>query len=189
MEKAKKVLDNNQYPSAFYNPIIEDTITRLINSSEDEENKTNCNVERDDTQQKKLVFIQYRGKVTEDYARALHRINTPATMVMTLWKLKTEMPSLKPKVEMALRAGVVYQITCSSCKASYVGQSRRHLTARFREHIRPKGTIAKHLMECPGAPATLTLKESCTVLAASMRENESHLLTLEALWIDDLKQH
>ena len=187
LEKAKKVLENNQYPPAFYNPIIEDTITRLINSSEEEEKKKKSNVEKDDTQEKKLIFIQYRGKVTEDYARALHRINAPATMVMTLRKLKTAMPSLKPKVEMALRAGVVYQITCSSCKASYVGQSRRHLTARFREHVRPKGTIAKHLMECPGAPATLTLEESCTILAASMKENESHLLTLEALWIDELK--
>ena len=46
LEKAKKVLENNQYPPAFYNPIIEDTITRLINSSEEEEKKKKSNVEK-----------------------------------------------------------------------------------------------------------------------------------------------
>ena len=106
---------------------------------------------------------------------------------MTLRKLKTAMPSLKPKVEMSLRAGVVYQITCPCCGASYVGQSRRHLTARFREHVRPKGTMGKHLSECEGAPATITLEDNCKILAASTRDSESYLLTLEALWIDELK--
>ena len=31
LEKAKKVLEKKQYPPVFYNPILEDTITRLIN--------------------------------------------------------------------------------------------------------------------------------------------------------------
>ena len=44
LEKTKK--ENNQYPPAFYNPIIEDTITRLINSSEEEEKKKKSNVEQ-----------------------------------------------------------------------------------------------------------------------------------------------
>ena len=104
-----------------------------------------------------MIFIQYRGKVTEDYARVLHRIKALVTRVLTLRKLKTTMPSLKPKVEVSLRAGVVYQITCPCCRASYVQQSRRHRTARFREHIRQKGTIGKHLSECEGAPATITI--------------------------------
>ena len=128
-----------------------------------------------------MIFIQYRGTVTEDYARALHRINAPATIVMTLQNLKTELPSLKPKYEMSLRAGVVYQITCPCYGASYVGQSRWHLTARIREHIRQKGTIGKHLSEFEGAPATITLEDNCKILAASTRDSESYLLTLEEL--------
>ena len=187
LEKAKKVLENNQYPPAFYNPIIEETITRLINPEEEEEKKRARDVDKESTQQKKMIFIQYRGKVTEDYARALHKINAPATIVMTLRKLKTAMPSLKPRVDMSLRAGVVYQITCPCCGASYVGQSRRHLIVRFREHVRPKGTIGKHLRECQETPVVLTLEDNCKVLAASMKEGESHLLTLEALWINEIK--
>ena len=188
LEKAKKVLENNQYPPAFYNPIIEETISRLINPEEEEEKRRTRDVDKDSTQQKKMIFIQYRGKVTEDYARALHKINAPATIVMTLRKLKTALPSLKPCVDMSLRAGVVYQITCPCCGASYVGQSRRHLTVRFREHVRPKGTIGKHLQEChQETPIVLTLEENCKVLAASMKEGESHLLTLEALWIEEIK--
>ena len=35
--------------------------------------------------------------------------------------------------------------------------------------------------------ATITLEGNCKILAASMRDSESYLLTLEALWIDELK--
>ena len=35
----EKGLENKQYPPAFYNPILEETITRLINSSEEKETK------------------------------------------------------------------------------------------------------------------------------------------------------
>ena len=47
--------------------------------------------------------------------------------------------------------------------------------------------MGKHLSECEGAPATITLEGNCKILAASMRDSESYLLTLEALWIDELK--
>ena len=46
-----------------------------------------------------MLLIQYRGKCTEAYARALHRIDAPCTVVMTLRKLKTVMPSIKPPVK------------------------------------------------------------------------------------------
>ena len=30
LEKAKKILNNNQYPSAFYEPIIHETLTKIV---------------------------------------------------------------------------------------------------------------------------------------------------------------
>ena len=47
--------------------------------------------------------------------------------------------------------------------------------------------MGKHLSKCEGAPATITLEDNCKILAASMRDSENYLLTLEALWIDELK--
>ena len=48
-----------------------------------------------DTIQKRPIMIQYRGKCSEEYDRALHKINAPRNVVITLRKLKTVIPSLK----------------------------------------------------------------------------------------------
>ena len=60
-------------------------------------------------------------------------------------KLKTVLPSLKPKVDVPLRSRVVYKITCPCCTACYVGQTIRHLLYRIREHRRPSTPVGAHL--------------------------------------------
>ena len=98
--------------------------------------------------EKKSLIIQYRGKCTEDYARALHKIEAPCTIIMTLRKLKTVLPSLKTPVEKMLRSGVVYKRKCPRCFACYVGQTSRHLQSRFREHLNNQGPMKSHLSQC-----------------------------------------
>ena len=188
LEKSKQILENNQYPPAFYNPIIEETITGLIENRPGSKSKEmNRNEDPKESIKKKLVFVQYRGKVTEDFARALHRIKAPVTLVMTLRKLKTTLPSLKPQVRKELKSWVVYKITCPCCQASYVGQTCRHLSTRYSEHFYPKKTMSKHIKECPNKPVNMSFENDCTILDTCKRNNQNHLLTLEALWIDDLK--
>ena len=94
-----------------------------------------------------MMMIQYRGKTSEDFARALHKINAPCRVVMTLRKLKTVLPSLKPSVDKMLKSGVVYQISCSRCNACYVGQTDRHFQTRFKEHL-SRHPMKTHLTEC-----------------------------------------
>ena len=76
--------------------------------------------EQDEQIKKKMIYVQYRGKCTENYARDLHKINAPCTIVMTMRKLSTILPSLKPKIETQLRSGTVYQINCPRCNSCYV---------------------------------------------------------------------
>ena len=40
------------------------------------------------------LFVQYRGKCTEQYARALHNIQHPCRVILTLRKLKTVLSPL-----------------------------------------------------------------------------------------------
>lgn len=61
------------------------------------------------------LFIRYRGKCTEQYAKALHNLQAPCRLIMTLWKLKTVLPPLKPPVEWSMRSDVIYQIMCPRC--------------------------------------------------------------------------
>ena len=118
---------------------------------------------------------------SEDYARSLHKCNAPVSVIFTLRKLKTVMPSLKPPVEKMLKSGLVYKITCPRCLACYVGETCRHLQTRFREHSRA-GPVKLHLTECD----TMISEEDVEILQTSSR-GEAYLLTLEALHIRDQK--
>ena len=69
------------------------------------------------------LFMQYRGENSEHFVRALHKVDARCTVVMTLRKLKTALPSLKPSVPFVLRSGIVYKIYCPHCEVSYVGNT------------------------------------------------------------------
>ena len=100
---------------------------------------------------------------------------------MTLRKLKTVMPSLKPEVEYKFRSGVVYHIKCPRCQASYVGKTNRHLLTRYTEHKNNKGPVKAHFSSCQ-VPFSL---EDISILSSTIK-SEEHLLTLEALYIKEL---
>ena len=116
-----------------------------------------------------MLMIQYRGKCTEAYARALHKIKAPCTVVMTLRKLKTLMPSIKPPVEKFLRSKIVYKITCPGCQACYVGQTVRHLQSRFREHQRQGTAITQHIDNCNMTEIKKLNMEDIEILASTQR--------------------
>ena len=126
--------------------------------------------------------IQYRGKCTEDFARALHKINAPCMIVMTLRKLKTVLPSLKPPVEMMMKSGIVYYLTCPRCSACYVGETLRHLQTRLKEHHQRPGPIKTHLAQCAA-----TIPEEQVKILHSTTRGEEYLRTLEALHIREQK--
>ena len=190
LEKAKRVLEKNQYPPDFYEPIIKKALQDIVGGSEDKSTSStgetsslqNEEAETADPVPKKLLFVQYRGKCTEDYARALHRCKAPCTIVMTLQKLRTVLPSLKPSVEKEIRSGIVYKMKCPRCFACYVGYTIRHLKTRSGEHRTKKDKpVYKHLTQC-NAKVTC---DDFEILASSSR-GEDYLMTLEALWIREL---
>ena len=129
-----------------------------------------------------MLFVQYRGKCTEEYAQNLHRVNAPCRIVMTLRKLKTVLVPLKPSLEFMMRSNVVYKITCPRCNACYVGQTSRQLQRRFSEHLTRKGPIKTHMAECH-----ITLDQRHVQVLGSTARGEKHLLTLEALFQNELK--
>ena len=114
LEKAKRVLELNKYPPTFYDRIIRESLESIIRS--DAVKKTEKPEEAEEQLSSKSkrtsLKIQYRGKVTEDYTRALHKTGAPCNIVMTLRKLKTVMPSLKSPTEKMIKSGVVYKLIC-----------------------------------------------------------------------------
>ena len=100
------------------------------------------------------------------YARALHNVQAPCRVIMTLRKLKTVLPSLKPSVEWSFRSDVIYLITCPRCQARYVGQTDRHLITRFKEYRSRAAPVADHFSEC-----NLTVERNNVEILASINKS------------------
>jgi len=59
------------------------------------------------------TYVQYEGKCTEDYAKALHKYNAPCMYYCYgIKELKTVLSSLKSPVEKCLRSEVIYKLSC-----------------------------------------------------------------------------
>ena len=189
--KAKCILERNQYPPDFYEPIIKKAIDKILNADDtlNDNEKDNSNekqngdessdAEAQEPIRKKLVFFEYRGKVTDDYCRALKKIDAPCQPVLTLQKLKTVLPSLKPAVDKPVRSHTVYQITCPRCNSCYIGATTRCLLVRFREHLKPSQPVGKHARNCNVLDQMMI--KNVKILASTTR-SEVYLFTLEALW-------
>ena len=42
---------------------------------------------------------------------------------------------IKDKIPSDLQSSLIYKFTCDSCKASYIGKTKRHLKSRIAEHF------------------------------------------------------
>ena len=80
VEKVKMILQQNQYPQDFYDPIISNTIEKLLSSKANQKDW-----EVDVTSQN--VFIEYRGIATDHFIKKLKSMGAPLELVITLCKL------------------------------------------------------------------------------------------------------
>ena len=130
----------------------------------------------------KIIFVQYRGKLTDKFKSSLKKLEIPCKVILTLRKLKTVLPSLKPSIEKSFKSGIVYQITCPRCNSRYVGQSVRHLLTRIKEHSRKSTPVGSHFALCN---CVLSIDNDVKILATS--NSQRQLLIKEALLINELK--
>ena len=179
LTKAITILQNNQYPLPFIEPIIKRTIESIVTKPGEE---TTTEEDEEEKKEEKMIFVQYRGKLSEKFEGALKRLDAPCKVIFTLRKLKTCLPSLKPHVDVSLRSKVVYKIKCPCCNACYVGQTSRHLLCRVREHKRRSSPVGSHFVACN---TELTM-ENVKIIASTLK-SITYLMTLEALFINDIK--
>jgi len=183
ISRAKQVLERNQYPPEFYDPIIHQTIGKILTPQQPVQNPATKAAETP-SPSSYFLLLQYRGRETDNLVRQLSKITAPTIRsVLTLRKLKTTMPSLKPAAPKQFRSRVVYQIQCPGCTASYVGCTVRHLSARIGEHRNIKAPVGSHFTQCVYEKPDW---EDVKILHATPRSVD-YLLALEALYIEELK--
>ena len=177
LERFKIQLENNHYPPVFYEPIILETLEKIIRNGE---TQTVARPDRGDKRSTRpLLLLQYRGKISDQLSKRVRKCSG-INVVFTTTKLRTCFPSLKSPVSKELSSRVVYQIECLNCQARFVGQTARHFKRRLSELLMPSAPVARHLHDCCGMQAdeTSILDRSCDIVK---------LETLEAVYIEKLK--
>ena len=167
-----KALQNCDYP--------EWAINKGLRRQDDKRKK------QDDTETKGFATIPYVKGVSEPISRILRTAGLKVAM-KPQQTLRQMLGTPKDKDDLLDKAGVVYQIECKDCEASYVGQTGRHLRERVKEHTKAleKGNImnsgvAEHAFE---AHHNIDLDN---IRVLDVENNQSKRLVREALRIRSL---
>ena len=166
---AKCMFERNQYQPPFYDPIVENAISKMF--TQKEQRATDAKLK--ERKSRPTLLMEYRGHISDRFSRSIRNI-TEVCFLFTTRKMKTVLPSLKSNIPDDLKSRVIYEITCSGCKSSYVGQTTRHLMTRLAEHARVSSPVGSHLENCIGDAS-----EICSKIL-DQTEDTGRLLTLVA---------
>jgi len=190
IQTLRSMLLRNSFPSWILDRIIKS----LINSS------INPLIKFGPAKERVYIGLPYLGKQTDVVRRKIINICKqfiPHKDVIVYFKPGRRVANYfrtKDVTPIDLRSRIVYQYTCASCQASYVGQTSRHLRHRVAEHrgvshltyneVKNKvhSNIREHCHHCPGSVCS---QQNFKVLASGSSEQE--LLVKERLLIARLK--
>ena len=115
----------------------------------------------------KLPYIGPFSVITQKRVRQFAKCycnNIDVKLAFSSFKIG-DMFGVKDPILRGLRTCVVYKFLCASCYACYVGETRRHLSTRVREHLISNGTshIFRYLHNFPQC-RTLCSDECCNTL-------------------------
>jgi len=149
IDNVKKLLEKNTYPMH----LIDKTLKNYLDTKYTSEN--NQQVSSKNVRYYKLPFI---GKFSEHTKTKVKNLamkyckSASVKIAFTSFKIG-QVFSTKDCIPSSLKSHVIYKFICANCKASYIGETTRHLSTRCEEHIsRDKQShIYKHIhrnIEC-----------------------------------------
>ena len=170
ISKAKELFESNQYLPPFFEPLISNSISKIVS----DEQKQKTMTRRQEVKSRPTLMMEYRGNISDRFSHKIRQLTGGCT-IFTTRTLKTVLPSLKSAVDKEVRSRVVYQITCPGCQSSCVGQTTRHLKTRLTEHPCLTAPVVMHFQECAGSTREISAKiiDAC--------EGPARILTMEAL--------
>ena len=79
------------------------------------------------------MYIPYVAGLSEDLRRICRKYNI-RTIFKTPSTFRHQLMNVKDIDPLEKRSGVVYQVLCSNCAQSYIGETKRSLETRLKEH-------------------------------------------------------
>jgi len=132
IELVKRILTNNCFPADLVNRIIKKRLGFLKqnNNQNGELNSNHGHVKFDI---KECITLPYIKDLSDNIKNSLLKVG-----VKVLYTVPKKLNSLikrgKDKIPKLNKTEVVYQIKCKNCDFSYIGQTKRHLNTRIKEH-------------------------------------------------------
>ena len=118
-----QVLEANGYPKKF----IQKTVKRAVKRRREGEPIAE--------KPKATVVIPYVNQISEKIKRILSDVGIRAVSKAKNWQWEL-CKGIKDAIPIEKTKGVVYEINCSDCDASYIGETTRSLEIRRKEHLR-----------------------------------------------------
>ena len=84
LQKARDILLKNQYPESVIDRLIKDTLNKIFEKKE----TVTESEEVDEEEEKKMVMIEYRGKISDQFKISLNKLNAPCRIIFTLKKIE-----------------------------------------------------------------------------------------------------
>ena len=123
------------YPLQFLFKTIKNRIKTLSRKNKiDTINEHNLNSNLNTSEKKKYYTIPYLKKTSEKFNIALKKFQFDLVYKL-MNNLNRFIKTRKDKIKKDELSNVVYLINCKDCNYSYVGQTKRKLKTRIKEHI------------------------------------------------------
>jgi len=129
LEIVKTILLNNCYPITLINKQLKDRFKALKNNKLIDQNITSVNSENN---KKYTLLVPYVNKVSNDIKRIVKNVVDVRFTIQK--KLNNLIKKGKDKLKDLQTTEVVYKINCKHCDKAYIGQTKRHLETRIKEH-------------------------------------------------------
>jgi len=123
----KNILTNNGYPTKLINKQINNRCKHIAHNKNDLNNGDNTN------NKNCTLLIPFAGKVSYDIKRILNNVVDVRFTVPR--KLDTLIKKSKDRLKDSQLTEIVYKLNCRDCYKAYIGQTKRHVGTRIKEHF------------------------------------------------------
>ena len=188
-KKIRSFMLKNGYPSE----LIDKTVSYFLNKLHNTSSSTSPAFDNVKSYQ---IFLPYLGTFTKRIERKIKqglKEHLPRIKFRFVYRASTRIRNLfnfKDRIPSYIRSGVVYQFTCASCNAVYIGETNRHTKTRLCEHMgisaltgnssktKVDSHIRNHLLQCQS-----TITKDCFKIIGSDNTSEINLKIKESLFI------
>jgi hypothetical protein len=118
----RSVLQSNGYPPRF----VSTRITTVMNRLQSRQPRALVQSER-------RVYLPYLPGLSEGLSRMLRKYNL-APVLIPPHRISSLLPTVKDSVQALDRSGAVYLVPCVGCEVEYVGETKRKVRTRLKEH-------------------------------------------------------